>query len=155
MLLRSAFIAGIPRLLGQCSRPMPGLEAHASKLLREDTCYMQAGAVAAELNSIHESGLETIHAGPYGALPILIFSRDPAKILSRKKEAVDGNNAWSQMQEDLKKLSTRSRRIIAKDSTHYVQIDRVDPLKREVPSFIEQIRGTVPEPTNYGSTITE
>ena len=158
LLARSAFIAGIPRLLGQCSRPMPGLEAHAARLVREDTCHVQSGAVIAELNSVHESGLETVHAGPYGALPILIFSRDPAKMLSRKnlpKEAVDGNNAWSQMQEDLKKLSTRSRRIIAKDSTHYVQIDRVDLIKKEVPSFIEQIRGAVPEPTNYGSTITE
>lgn len=157
MLLRSAFIAGIPRLLGQCSRPMPGLEAHAARLVREDTCNVRAGAVVAELDSIHESGLETVHAGPYGTLPILIFSRDPAKILSRKnsKEAVDSNNAWSQMQEDLKKLSTRSRRIIAKNSTHYVQLDRLDLLKKEVPSFIEQIRGTVPEPPNYGSTITE
>jgi len=158
LLLRSTFIAGIPRLLGQCSRPMAGLEAHAAKLVREDTCHVQGGAVAAELHSIHESGLETVHGGPYGALPILIFSRDPAKMLSRKnlpKVAMDGENAWREMQEDLKKLSTRSRRIIAKDSTHYVQIDRADLLKKEVPGFIEQIRGTVPEPTNYGSTITE
>jgi hypothetical protein len=64
-------------------------------------------------------------------------------------------NAWNQMQDDLKNLSTRSRRIIAKDSSHYVQIDRADLLKKEVPIFIQQIRGTAPQPTNYGSTITE
>jgi hypothetical protein len=39
--------------------------------------------------------------------------------------------------------------------THYIQIDRPDLLKREVPLFIQQIRGTTAEPTNYGSTITK
>jgi hypothetical protein len=55
----------------------------------------------------------------------------------------------------LKSLSTRSRRIIAKGSNHFIQLDRADLLKREVPLFIQQIRGTAPEPANYGSTITE
>ena len=59
------------------------------------------------------------------------------------------------MQEDLKKLSTRSRRIIAKDSSHYIHLDRYELIEREVPLFIEQIRGTAPQPTNYGSTVTE
>jgi hypothetical protein len=62
---------------------------------------------------------------------------------------------WNQMQEDLKKLSTRSRRIIAKGSSHYVQNDRPDLIEKEVPLFIQQIRGAAPQPTNYGSTITE
>jgi len=64
-------------------------------------------------------------------------------------------SAWNQMQDDLKKLSTRSRRIIARNSSHYVQIDRADLIEKEVPLFIEQIRGTAPQPTNYGTTITE
>jgi hypothetical protein len=59
------------------------------------------------------------------------------------------------MQEDLKKLSTRSRRIIAKDSTHSIALERPDLIEKEVPLFIEQIRGSVPQPTNYGSTVTE
>ena len=64
-------------------------------------------------------------------------------------------SAWGQMQENLKNLSTRSRRIIAKDSSHYIQIDRADLIEKEVPLFIEQIRGTAPQPANYGSTITK
>jgi hypothetical protein len=56
------------------------------------------------------------------------------------------------MQENLKKLSTRSRRIIAKGSGHYIQLNRAELIEREVPLFIEQIRGTAPEPTDYGST---
>jgi hypothetical protein len=68
---------------------------------------------------------------------------------------VDMESAWSRMQEDLKKLSTRSRRIIARGSGHAVQIDRADLIQKEVPLFIEQIRGTAPEPANYGSTVME
>jgi hypothetical protein len=59
------------------------------------------------------------------------------------------------MQEDLAGLSTRGRRIVAKSSTHNIQLDRPDLLNKEVPLFIEQIRGTAPQPTNYGLTITE
>ena len=59
------------------------------------------------------------------------------------------------MQEELKKLSTRSRRIIARGSSHNIQIDRADLIEQEVLLFIEQIRGTAPQPTDYGSTITE
>jgi hypothetical protein len=68
---------------------------------------------------------------------------------------VNAQNAWSQMQEDLKKLSTRGRRIIAKGSTHDIMFDRPDLIDKEVPRFIDQLRGTVPQPTDYGSTITE
>jgi hypothetical protein len=102
------------------------------------------------------SGLETVHSGHYGALPILIFSHDPdestpaANVSLKKAEPV-----WNQMQEDLKKLSTRSRRIIARGSGHSIQTERTDLIDKEVPLFIEQIRGTVPQPTNYGSTSTE
>ena len=112
----------------------------------------------AEMDSFDKSGRETVHSGPYGALPVLIFSHDPSKSLPKQnppKSMVDVEEAWNRMQESLKNLSTRSRRIIAKDSTHYIQIDRTDLLKREVPIFIQQIRGNVPEPANYGSTVTE
>jgi hypothetical protein len=105
---------------------------------------------------MEQSGLETVHSGPYGDLPILVFSHDPDKSMStenaarRKVELV-----WSQMQEDLKRLSTRGRRIIAHGSGHYIQTERTDLIEKEVPLFIEQIRGAAPQPTNYGSTTTE
>jgi hypothetical protein len=95
-----------------------------------------------------------VHTGPYGGLPILVFSQDTAKGVAEGEPRALGN-AWNQMQEDLKKLSTRSRRIIAKGSGHYIQLNRSDLIEREVPRFIEQIRGTAPEPTDYGSTTTE
>jgi hypothetical protein len=64
----------------------------------------------------------------------------------------DARARVSSLQEGLKSLSSRSRRIIAQRSTHYIQIDRADLLNLEVPVFIRQIRGDAPEPSDYGST---
>jgi hypothetical protein len=122
----------------------------------EDFCEMHANSSLSEARSMEQSGLETVHSGPYGDLPILIFSQDPYKSMSTENAAQKGvEAAWSQMQEDLKKLSTRSRRIVAKGSGHYIQTDRADLIEKEVPLFIQQIRGAIPQPTTYGSTVTE
>jgi pimeloyl-ACP methyl ester carboxylesterase len=146
---QALFVAGMPRWFGQCSHRLPGFDTAAAKLQAEDLCRTQWSAINAEMASFDRDGEETAHTGPYGALPVLIFSQDPAK------DASPIARAWNQMQEDLKQLSTRSRRVIARGSTHYIQIDRPELIEREVPLFIEQIRGTGPDTTNYGSTVTE
>ena len=64
-------------------------------------------------------------------------------------------DAWERMQENLKHLSRPSRRIIARSSGHNIQLDRPDLIEQEVPLFIEQIRGTQPPPSTYGTTTTE
>ncbi len=153
-----AYILGVPRILGQCSYFPPGFESYAG-WWKVDNCrpshFYQANR---ELNSFEDSGKETVHTGPYGHLPILIFSHDhlgrlPATI--SKKSATQMDTVWNQMQEELKDLSTRSRRIIAKGSSHYIQIDRPDLLNVKAREFIEQIRGDIPQPLDYGSTKTE
>lgn len=146
---QALFVVGVPRWFGQCSQKLPGFDAAAARLEGEDLCRMPWSAIDAEMNSFDRSGEQTVQTGPYGSLPILILSQDPAKDLSNISKA------WNQMQEDLKKLSTRSRRIIARGSTHYIQMDRPDLIEKQVPLFIEQIRGTAPEPANYESTTTE
>jgi len=70
------------------------------------------------------------------------------------KALAEMNSTWNQMQEDLKNLSTRSRRIIAKGSEHYIELYRSDLQLKEVPLFIEQVRGNARPPQN-GTTITE
>jgi len=156
LLGRTAFIVGIPRLMGKCSSTTPGLNAHDSQMLAEDFCEMHVNSSISEVRSMEQSGQETVHSGPFGALPVLILSHDPAKSISTENDAQKKMEAtWSQMQEDLKRLSTRSRRIIAKGSSHYIQADRPGLIEKEVPLFIQQIRGTAPQPTNFGSTVTE
>ncbi len=156
--IRLAFIVGVPRLMGMCSSGAKGADAEIKRLQAEATCRTHVSAVSAEGNSIEQSSQQTVHSGPYGALPILIISHDPSNLRpkqTRTKLDSDREAAWNQMQEDLKLLSTRSRRIIARGSRHDIMLDRPDLIEKEVPLFIEQIRGTAPQPTNYGSTITE
>ena len=158
LLIEAAFSSGIPRLLGQCSHTFRGFDAHAAKLLAEDLCGLQVKAMRAEIDNMDQSGLETVHTGPYGTMPILIFSHDPDRTLPKANPPlwmVEREHRWNQMQERLKWLSTHSRRIIAQGSTHYIQLDRADLIDNEVPLFIEQIRGTAPQPASYRSTITE
>jgi hypothetical protein len=62
---------------------------------------------------------------------------------------------WDQMQEELKGLSTRSRRIIAKDSGHYIQVEGSDLLNTEVTNFVRQLPGEAPPSLDYGTTETE
>ncbi|QNI37292.1 alpha/beta hydrolase [Edaphobacter sp. 4G125] len=157
-LYRAAMIAGIPRLIGMCSPSAQGANADFRKLRAEDICRMHYSAMSGELDSFQASGEETVHTGPYGSLPILIISHDPAKVLVKShstKQEIDRQDAWTQMQEDLKKLSTRSQRIIAKDSTHNVMIDRPDLIENKVTLFIEEVRGHALQLTKYGDTTTE
>jgi len=157
LLPRAFYIAGFPRLMGQCSRIPSGFAGQAARLEAENFCHMQFDALAAEMGSAIQSGHETIHTGPYGVLPILIFSEDTTTrhLPLSPQQTADVMKIFNQLQEDLQKLSTHSRRIIAKGSGHLVQLTRADLIEKEVPLFIEQIRGTAPQPTNYGSTNTE
>jgi pimeloyl-ACP methyl ester carboxylesterase len=137
---------------------MPGIGPQASRLLTEDMCHLQVGGMVAEVESLDRSIQEAIHTGPYGSLPILVFSHDPAKGLPKNNPPrwlLEMQDEWSRLQEGLANLSTCSRRIVAKGSSHYIQLDRPDLIGREVSLFIQQIRGVAPQPTNYGSTITE
>ena len=152
LLYRGISILGLPRLMWMLSIPSPELDGHESKAEAEATFQGHVGALQREMDSFVQSADETMHSGPWGALPILIFTQDtehPAPDMAQFA------SAWNEMQENLKRLSTRSRRIIAKGSGHYIHVQRTDLIDKEVPLFIEQIRGTAPQPTNYGTTVTE
>jgi len=145
---------GVPRWMGACSRHLPGFSAAAEKLQDAEFCDPHVDAGIGEMLHFHQSGEETAHAGPYGDLPVLVLSSDPTKQMTNhlSKDEVD---AWERMQENLKRLSTHSRRIVAKNSGHYIHLERPDLIEREVPEFIEQIRGTQAAPDNYGTTTAE
>jgi len=136
---------GIVRLAGRCgATPPPGMEAYAGWYRADNYCNPSYATIyGGELEGSGPSAREVMHTGPFGDLPILIFSRDPGGKSPMPSE---------DFQESLKSLSSRSRRIIAQRSTHYIQIDRPDLLNLEVPVFIRQIRGDAPQPSDYGST---
>jgi pimeloyl-ACP methyl ester carboxylesterase len=148
-LARLFYTLGLSRLLGHCSHTVPGFADPMGKMLAEDECHPSSASVNQELASFRDSGNETIHTGPYGDLPILILSQDP------EKAAGEQARVWNELQEDLKRLSTHSRRIIAKGSGHQIQIERADLINREVAVFIEQTRSGAPAAADNGLTKTE
>lgn len=90
------------------------------------------------------SGQETVSTGPFGDMPILILFHDLA---------IDASDIPQSLIEETKadqdaflRLSTRSRRVIVKNSGHFVHIDRPDVVEREVIDFIDRIRGDKPAP---------
>jgi hypothetical protein len=123
-------------------------------MLSEDQCRASLyTALEREDENFHQSGEETIHTGPFGDLPILIFSQDNHPSGSEPQSKV--GEIWDQMQEELKSLSTRSRRIIAKGSGHYIQVERPDLLNSKVADLIRQIRGGASPSIDNGTTKTE
>lgn len=130
------------RIKGECTEIMPGFERYAA-WIRADTCVPSTiTAMEGELDSEHLSGEETVHAGPFASLPILILSRDPAVLPSNWPREVGKANAiaWNTMQEEAKSLSPHSRRIIARHSDHNIQLDRPDLLNEKVIEFVTDIK---------------
>lgn len=155
-LAEAATVTGVLRALGQCTQVAPGMESYAAWIKADSCAPSQITSVEREMKGVPASGDETVNSGPFGSMPILIFSQDPANHDPRLGD--EGGKQlsaiWNGMQENLKKLSTNSRRIIAKGSTHYVQVDRSDMLNKEVTEFIEQVRSGQVSSQN-GTTITE
>jgi pimeloyl-ACP methyl ester carboxylesterase len=149
---------GIARAFGECNAVLPGLEPVKGWIYANNCRPSVVDTWIDELNDLDRSADETRDTGPFDHLPILIFSEDPnvpregSSLSPEKMKQV--SIAWNQMQEDLKQLSADSRRIIAKGSSHYIQLDRPDLINRELPGFIDSIRHGRPL-TDAGSTQTE
>lgn len=150
---------GITRLRGHCGVDDPstiGLEAQ----LRWHDCTRQVFATTErEEIDFPQSCKEAKGTGPFGDIPILIFSQDPAlhfgdspiSLATMRQAAI----TWNTLQEELKNLSPHSRRIIARGSTHYVHQLRPQLVISEVQHLIGEIRGSEPPRHDYGSTTTQ
>ncbi len=140
-----------------CS-PEPGFDEATGTRIAQLECGKDVTPIFQEYETTRLNGEETMHTGPYGDLPILIFSRDPEVDRQNSglptKLALEESVLWNEEQEELKLLSTRSRRIIAKGSGHPIQYERADLVNKEVAIFIQQIRNHELR-TDYGSTTTE
>jgi pimeloyl-ACP methyl ester carboxylesterase len=130
------------RIKGKCTQIAPGFEAYAA-WIRADRCVpSEITAVEGELDSERLSGEQTVHAGPFDSLPVLILSRDPAVLPSNWPAEVGRANSirWNVMQEEAKSLSAHSRRIIVRNSDHDIQVDRPELLIKAVIGFLTDIR---------------
>jgi pimeloyl-ACP methyl ester carboxylesterase len=153
-------ILGMARAQGDCSQIVPGLEFERGFIYANNCRMLVVDTNIAEVNDIDRSSDETRHTGPFGHLPILVLTEDPQKMVEvlstafPRDTAEKVSTAWIAMQEDLKQLSSNDRRIIAKGSSHFIEVDRADLVNREVPAFIQQVRSGQVSPDN-GTTKTE
>jgi pimeloyl-ACP methyl ester carboxylesterase len=149
---------GVPRMMGMCSKAKTA-DFGVGALQYESQCDPPLSTAIAEITQVHSDGLQTIHTGPFD-FPVLIFSQDwsdpnELKGFGSKAITAEGIDQWNQMQEGEKQLSKDSRRIIAKGTDHYVQVERADLLLKEIPPFIQRIRAHAPPGPENGTTITE
>jgi pimeloyl-ACP methyl ester carboxylesterase len=130
------------RLQGGCTSVPPDAKDY-SAWIKADSCIpSQLDAMENELDAERKSGEETIQAGPFGDLPVLILSHDPDVLPPNWPPAAakDMSVVWNTMQEEAKGLSSKSRRIIAKGSDHYIQNDRPDVVNQQLSLFVTMIR---------------
>lgn len=129
---------GIPRLLGLCDD---------EPLQRAAECnWHSAHEGVAELKAFPESAAQTAATGSVGDMPLVVLSHDPDKPSTDLPAdlAKSTNAAWEKMQEELAQLSTRGTQVIAKNSLHYIQIDRPDVVIDAVRSVVDQVRAAQP-----------
>ncbi len=131
---------GIPRLFGFCDD---------DPVTRAAECNWHTAAESvAELKAFPESAAQTSASGALGDMPLAVLSHDPDKPSADFSADLDKpiSDAWEKMQEELAHLSTRGTRVIAKNSSHYIQIDRPDVVIDAVRSVVGQVRAASPKP---------
>src|ERR1700677_5002831 len=131
---------GIPRLLGFCETD--------PKVRAADCNFHSAREGLRELKMFPESAAEAATAGSLGDLPLAVLTHDPDKPQPDLPADLEKpvNDAWQQMQEELAHLSTRSTHVIAKNSGHYIQLDRPDLVIEAVRHVVDQVSQPRPAP---------
>jgi pimeloyl-ACP methyl ester carboxylesterase len=129
---------GIPRLLGLCDDEPVQRAAECN--------WHSAQEGVAELKSFSESAAQTAATITFGDMPLAVLSHDPDKPSADLPAdlAKPTNDAWEKMQEELAHLSTRGTQTIAKNSAHYIQIDRPDIVIDAVRGVVDQVRTAQP-----------
>lgn len=125
---------GLPRLLGFCGGD-PAVRA-------TDCTFSSAREVVAELKAISQSAAQTAATGSLGEMPLIVLSHDPDQPLPDLPADLvkPTNEAWEKMQEELAHLSTKGSQTIAKNSSHYIQLDRPDLVIDAIRNVVNQVR---------------
>jgi len=125
---------GIPRLLGFCDTDVKARAAECN--------FHSAREAVAEMKTFPVSAAQTAATGSLGNMPLAVISHDPDKPQPDLPEDLVKpiNSAWQQMQEELAHLSTAGTHVIARNSGHYIQIDRPEVVIEAVRTVVDQAR---------------
>jgi pimeloyl-ACP methyl ester carboxylesterase len=131
---------GVPRLLALCD-DAPAIRA-------VECNFHTARENVDEMKAFAESAAETAATGALGDLPLAVLSHDPERPSAELPPdlAKPTNEAWERMQEELAHLSTRGTQAIAKNSAHYVQIDRPELVIEAVRMVVDEARAAAIAP---------
>jgi pimeloyl-ACP methyl ester carboxylesterase len=123
---------GIPRLLGFCDSD-PDVRA-------AECNFHSVHESVAELKAISTSAAQTAATGSLGDMPLVVLSHDPSKPQFELPADLDKpvNDTWQQMQNELAQLSTAGTHVIAKNSGHYIQLDRPELVVEAVRQVVDR-----------------
>ena len=117
---------------------------HAMCVARE--CRFDAlTAVEAEWDATNESSKEVARSGILDDFPLIVLSHDPQAALGPgvpNPSDLQVEILWTHMRKELVQLSSRGTRVIAKDSAHYIQIDRPDVVIDAIHKVFDDAEGT-------------
>lgn len=132
--LEFAMPFGIPRLLGLCDE---------NARVRAAECnFHTAREGVKEMKAFPESAAQAAASGLLGDLPLIVLSHDPDRPSADLPADLvkPTNDAWEKMQVEMAHLSTRGQQIIARNSGHYIQMDRPDVVIDAVRNVADQAR---------------
>ncbi len=144
---------GVPRILGWCREnfTFPNQPKEWARLVPEATaqyCRLQSWRTEqAQVTDEVGSSLAAM-AGPFGDMPLVVLSHDPQVNdfggFFSPADLIKAERAWMEMQDELRGLSSRTQRIVAKGSNHWVQIYRPDLVVATVREIVNDARGGTP-----------
>jgi pimeloyl-ACP methyl ester carboxylesterase len=143
---------GLPRILGWCRNnfTFPNQPKQWDQFVPEAAgqyCRLQSWR-AEEAQVTDENGSFYANTGPLGDMPLIVLSHDPQVNdfggFFSPADLVKAERAWMEMQDELRGLSSRSQRIVAKGSPHWVQIYRPELVAVQVQEIVNNARGTAP-----------
>jgi pimeloyl-ACP methyl ester carboxylesterase len=132
---------GIPRLMNLCEDDPVQRAAECN--------WHSAREGAAEMKAFSQSAAQAAGAGSLGDMPLAVLSHDPDKPSAELPPdlAKSTNQAWEKMQEELAHLSTRGTQTVAKNSGHYIQLDRPELVIDAVRNIVQETRQPSPSTT--------
>jgi pimeloyl-ACP methyl ester carboxylesterase len=123
---------GIPRRLGWCGTALAGRPAARRSF---DCTGRQKRGMLAEMAGFDDSLEEVRATGSLGDIPLIVVSRAPSSIDSKRFLAF-----WKALQDELARLSLRGSRVIAEGSSHGIAQDRPDVVIAAIRDVVAQCR---------------
>jgi pimeloyl-ACP methyl ester carboxylesterase len=148
---------GVPRILGWCqsaytfpNQPTAWATAwarFAPEAIALNCRLRSLRTQQAEFREFGANGHIAATTGPFGNMPLVVLSHDPqvgGGPFFSPADALEAERVATEMQEELRGLSSRSKRIVAKGSRHCVQCYRPDLVVAAVHEIVNDARGTAP-----------